>query len=123
MHPRLKEIEGHIADLWADVRPCSCPTGQPRRSDDVGAASAFPLERFPAKHAPRLEPGWIPVRVRKTRQIRNPEPRFDSVETQTALGRELMNAPIGLIVRVQLVPDRRLIVASQRREAMCQLRK
>jgi hypothetical protein len=25
MHPRLKEIEGYIADLWANVRLCSCP--------------------------------------------------------------------------------------------------
>ena len=35
------------------------------------------LERFQAK--------WIPVRVKKTRQIKNLEPRFDSIETATAL--------------------------------------
>ena len=28
--------------------------------------------------------GWKPVRVRKTRQIKNPEPRFDSIETEKA---------------------------------------
>jgi hypothetical protein len=28
-----------------------------------------------------LDPGWQPVRVRKTRQIENPERRFDSIET------------------------------------------
>jgi hypothetical protein len=32
-----------------------------------------PLERFQAK--------WGPVRVKKTRQIKNLEPRFDSIET------------------------------------------
>src|ERR1700754_1738012 len=36
------------------------------------------LERFQAK--------WIPVRVKKTRQIKNLEPRFDSIETEKALG-------------------------------------
>jgi hypothetical protein len=35
------------------------------------------LERFQAK--------WIPVRVKKTRQIKNLEPRFDSTETEKAL--------------------------------------
>jgi hypothetical protein len=38
------------------------------------------LERFQAK--------WKPVRVQKTRQIKNLEPRFDSIETEKALGRE-----------------------------------
>jgi hypothetical protein len=28
---------------------------------------------------------WRPVRVKKTRQIKNPEPRFDSIETKMAL--------------------------------------
>jgi hypothetical protein len=36
------------------------------------------LERFQAK--------WKPVRVKKTRQIRNLEPRFDSIEAEKALG-------------------------------------
>jgi hypothetical protein len=35
-------------------------------------------ERFQAK--------WTPVRVKKTRQIKNLESRFDSVETEKALG-------------------------------------
>ena len=34
------------------------------------------LERFQAK--------WKPVRVQKTRQIKNLEPRFDSIETEKA---------------------------------------
>src|ERR1700716_3508413 len=29
--------------------------------------------------------GWRPVRVKKTRQIKNLEPRFDSIETEMAL--------------------------------------
>jgi hypothetical protein len=35
------------------------------------------LERFQAK--------WKPVRVKKTRQIKNLEPRFDSIEADKAL--------------------------------------
>ena len=35
------------------------------------------VERFQAK--------WTPVRVKKTRQIKNLEPRFDSIETEKAL--------------------------------------
>jgi hypothetical protein len=35
-------------------------------------------ERFQAK--------WQPVRVKKTRQDKNLEPRFDSIETEKALG-------------------------------------
>jgi hypothetical protein len=96
-----------------------------RRVNRVGLTMSAPLRLFPWRVFQRSMPSdlirrWIAVRVRKTRQIRNPEPRFDSVETQTALGHELMNAPIGLMARVQLVPDRRLIVASQRSDAMWQ---
>ena len=36
------------------------------------------LERFQAK--------WRPVRIKKTRQIKNLEPRFDFIETEKALG-------------------------------------
>src|SRR5439155_9354258 len=50
---------------------------------DVRAAGRKPakeaLERFPAK--------WGPVRVEKTRQIKNPEPRSDSIGTEKARGR------------------------------------
>jgi hypothetical protein len=35
------------------------------------------IERFQAK--------WKPVRVKKTRQIKNLEPRFDSIEAEKAL--------------------------------------
>src|SRR5260370_12188577 len=43
------------------------------------------LERFQAK--------WRPVRVKKTRQIKNLEPRFDSIETERALD-VLIKAPV-----------------------------
>src|ERR1700730_13891106 len=41
------------------------------------ATQGVQLERFQAK--------WKPVRVKKTRQIKNLEPRFDSIETEKAL--------------------------------------
>jgi hypothetical protein len=40
----------------------------------------FP-ECFPAKACPGLDPGWKPVRVKKTRQNKNLEPRSDSIGT------------------------------------------
>jgi hypothetical protein len=43
----------------------------------VGQSLQHPLERFQAK--------WKPVRVKKTRQIKNLEPRFDSIEAEKAL--------------------------------------
>jgi hypothetical protein len=44
------------------------------------------LERFQAKACPGRDPGWKLVRVKS--QIKNPEPRFDSIETEKALERE-----------------------------------
>jgi hypothetical protein len=43
----------------------------------AGLAARAGLKRFQAK--------WAPVRVKKTRQIKNLEPRFDSIETEKAL--------------------------------------
>jgi hypothetical protein len=43
------------------------------------------LERFRAKACPGLDPGWIPVRVKKTRQNKNLEPRSDSIGTEKAI--------------------------------------
>ena len=40
------------------------------------------MERgVPLENLKRFQAKWKPVRVKKTRQIRNPEPRFDSIET------------------------------------------
>src|SRR5258708_387207 len=54
------------------ARPLRCTRYQRLHSYAV-------LERFQAK--------WSPVRVKKTRQIKNLESRFDSIETEKALGR------------------------------------
>jgi hypothetical protein len=37
-----------------------------------------------------LTRGWTPVRVKKTRQIKNLELRFDSIETEKALALQLL---------------------------------
>jgi hypothetical protein len=44
------------------------------------------LERFPAK--------WRPVRVKKTRQIKNLEPRSDSIGTEKALALRRADAAV-----------------------------
>jgi hypothetical protein len=41
---------------------------------------------FSGESLPRTRSGVGPVRVKKTRQIKNLEPRFDSIETEKALG-------------------------------------
>jgi hypothetical protein len=46
------------------------------------------LERFQAKACPGPDPGWKPVRVKKTRQIKNLELRFNSIETDKAPERD-----------------------------------
>jgi len=57
---------------------------------DVRAASRKPSNgapmRFPAKACPGLAPGWGPVRARKPRHIKNPEPRSNSIGTEKARG-------------------------------------
>ena len=58
----------HIGRAGAEGRSASPPLG-------LGAAAAA-LGRFPAK--------WKPVRVKKTRQLKNPEPRSDSIGTEEA---------------------------------------
>jgi hypothetical protein len=47
------------------------------------------LERFQAK--------WTPVRVKKTRQIKNLEPRFDSIEAEKALAATLGVSADGVV--------------------------
>src|SRR5476649_2829285 len=51
---------------------------------DENLRTAAP-ERFQAKACPALDAGWRPVRVKKTRQTNNLEPRFDSIEAEKAL--------------------------------------
>src|SRR5258705_10290230 len=59
---------------WPDLRR---EQRSARGRASFGHGLAAPLERFRAK--------WKPVRVKKTRQIKNLEPRFDSIETEKAL--------------------------------------
>jgi hypothetical protein len=54
------------------VAAASPKVRNPVASGRAGASAAGRLERFQAK--------WKPVRVKKTRQIKNLEPRFDSIE-------------------------------------------
>jgi hypothetical protein len=58
---------------------------------DVRAASRKPAsgapDRLPAKAGPGPDPGWAPARVKKARQIKNLEPRSDSIGTEKARGR------------------------------------
>src|SRR5947208_9353535 len=56
------------------------PRWRVRRSRSGDGEIAGVLERFRAK--------WVPVRVKKTRQIKNLEPRSDSIGTEKALGRQ-----------------------------------
>jgi hypothetical protein len=51
-----------------------------RRTPPNGAPA-----RFPAKAGPGL--GWEPVRLKKTRHIKNPESRSDSIGAEKARGR------------------------------------
>src|SRR5215204_4615110 len=62
----------------------SCRPGRERLAKPR-SLSFNPLERFQAKACPALDAGWIPVRVKKTRQNKKVEPRSDSIGTEKAL--------------------------------------
>jgi hypothetical protein len=55
------------------------------------------LEGFPAKACPGLDPGWTPVRVKKTRQTREIEPafRFDRNGKERLCGGQARDAATG----------------------------
>jgi hypothetical protein len=57
-----------------------------------------PLKRFRAKACPALDAGWIPVRVKKTRQDKNLEPRSDSIGTEMALTNESLASLRGFLI-------------------------
>jgi hypothetical protein len=48
-----------------------------RQALTVSSGKNVKLKRFQAKARPALDAGWTPVRVKKTHQIKNLEPRFD----------------------------------------------
>ncbi len=56
---------------------------------DLGSDETIRLSRrgnrSPTTFPERFQAKWKPVRVKKTRQIKNLEPRFDSIETEKAL--------------------------------------
>ena len=67
------------ATLWQRCTPEMLPSRRRR--------APMPPERIQAKHALGLDPWVVEIsHVRKTRQIKNPKPRFDSIETVKALG-------------------------------------
>src|SRR5216684_3395450 len=54
----------------------------------------------------RFRAKWKPVRVKKTRQIKNLEPRFDSIETEQALeplGAASAAIPIGAAIPIVVI--------------------
>jgi hypothetical protein len=57
-----------------------------QRSSRRDSAGAFSFEESLAQHAApkRFQAKWRPVRVKKTRQVKKLEPRFDSIETEKA---------------------------------------
>jgi hypothetical protein len=58
----------------------------------------LPLERFRAK--------WIPVRVKKTRQNKNLEPRSDSIGAEKALvHRRVHDLALGRLLRREFLDD------------------
>jgi uncharacterized metal-binding protein len=76
------------AGATAEISGLEIPTACVGKAAIAKTASgaAAELERFRAKVCPGLDPGWIPVRVKKKRQNKNPEPRSDSIGTEKAVG-------------------------------------
>jgi hypothetical protein len=72
-----------------------------RRSNrsSEGGQDAWPIAIFPCLK--RFRAKWTPARVKKTRQNKNPEPRFDSIETGKALvsRRQVSHREFDLTVR------------------------
>jgi hypothetical protein len=71
-------------------------------------------ERFQAKACPGLDPGWIPVRVKKTRQNKKLEPRSDSIGTEKALATIAARAIVGAITQCRWRARQCAIVAESR---------
>jgi len=59
------------------------------RLDPVDPAKNPQISDFFRSLPGRFQAKWKPVCVKKTRQIKNPEPRFDSIETKKALALQL----------------------------------
>jgi hypothetical protein len=61
----------------------ACAIRKRRRPDRLCDTSSD--QSVPVKACPGRDPGWIPVRVEKTRQIKNKSLRSDSIGTEKAL--------------------------------------
>jgi hypothetical protein len=83
LHGPCAQIGSDAAPIVADVRPPADP------NDKLVVAKPGRVERLE-----RFRAKWVPVRVKKTRQIDNPEPRSDSIETEKALASEPPRAQI-----------------------------
>jgi tetratricopeptide (TPR) repeat protein len=83
--PRNALFHAHLAEMYRQARRPRRAVEQAGRAvalDPAMAASRLahgdvfnsPLEHFRAKACPRLDPGWVPVRVRKRVQTKRSKP-------------------------------------------------
>lgn len=63
-----------------------------------------PTDRFQAKAGPGHDQGRSPVRAKKTRQIKDLKPRFDSIETERALAHFFVVLKLFKSLSVSLCP-------------------
>jgi len=79
---RLPFVDGSFDRIWGNAILHHLDVRAAGRKPANGAQT-----RFPAKAGPGPDPGWRPVGVKKTRHIKNPEPRSDAIGTEKARGR------------------------------------
>jgi len=72
-------------ESFAFLASFSNPKSAPAVAADMTNVGLGTLERFRTKACPGLDPGWIPVRVKKARQDKKPEPGLDSIRAGSAL--------------------------------------
>jgi hypothetical protein len=77
--------------LWSIEFPLVSAMFAPKAGNRADRGRPLSAEEFPANKRPgllqeRFQAKWKPVRIKKTRQNNNLEPRFDAIETEKALG-------------------------------------
>jgi glycosyltransferase involved in cell wall biosynthesis len=94
----LATVRGVIVTSTSTARLVAADYAVPAERITVArpGSDPVPLERFQAK--------WRPVRVKKTRQIKNPEPRFDSIETEKALAQGSRDGVVQFLSVGAIVP-------------------
>jgi hypothetical protein len=75
--PRINANRLNMAERFPMPHHTASSRAFSSRAGLLFLSTECPLWRFQAK--------WSPVRVKKTRQMKNLEPRFDSIETEEAL--------------------------------------